>query len=51
MIYDICNIELSNYAFILFVLCVDLFMCYVRIFSLCYVRIFRVCYVSFFESV
>ena len=37
--------------FMYLVLCVDLFMCYVRMFSLCYVRIFRLCYVRFFESV
>ena len=42
-----CNIELLNYALIQLVLCVDLFMGYVRIFGLCYVRICTLCYVRF----
>ena len=42
-----CNIELLNYALTQLVLCVDLLMCYVRMFQLCYVRIFRLCYVRF----
>ena len=46
-----CPLQYRIIELCFYVACVmwDVFMCYVRIFSLCYVHIFRSCYVSFFS--